>query len=383
MTSKNTINILYICAENSGGMLHYVDNLYRSMDKISNSSLYIINPNDGLNIDSFFLKKIDSISILRKVRRKYNPLRFKKLANILVNKYSPDIVHFNNYFSGARELVAEFKKMGIKTVITIHDPQPHEEKRTAWGAVHQKITNKWILPKTLKKFDAIHVHSDLHAKIMMQIYPELDLQKIYVVQHGGGVTEEIARGNVFPQELLELKSGIIQAGLFFGRIEKYKGLPFLFEAMTNVLKNSPDVKLIVAGSGDMPTIPAEISHSIISINRFIHDEEIRAIFELAKFIILPYQSGTQTGVIPLASSFSLPAITTRVGSLADLIDDDKTGIVVEPNDTIGLSIAMTRYFASPELCKEHGLNAFTFMQNNYCWEAVARLHLNEYRAISN
>src|SRR5690606_30937707 len=123
-------------------------------------------------------------------------------------------------------------------------------------------------------------------------------KKIYPVMHG-----DYAFFTNWSVDSIEQAPNI----LFFGRIEPYKGLDILLESMQKVWKDHPDWTLTVAGVGDISPYSANLADKRIElINRFIEDEEVAPLFQKASFVVLPYISATQSGVIPVASAFKKP-----------------------------------------------------------------------------
>jgi glycosyltransferase involved in cell wall biosynthesis len=60
--------------------------------------------------------------------------------------------------------------------------------------------------------------------------------------------------------------------------------------------------------------------------------------------VLPYADATQSGALQLAFGYGLPVVTTRVGGLAEVVDDGETGFLVPPGDPPALAAAVARYF---------------------------------------
>jgi glycosyltransferase involved in cell wall biosynthesis len=54
-------------------------------------------------------------------------------------------------------------------------------------------------------------------------------------------------------------------------------------------------------------------------------------FAAADLVVQPYRNATNSGILNVAYSFGMPAIVTRVGGLEELVEQYKTGIVVEPH----------------------------------------------------
>jgi Glycosyltransferase len=91
--------------------------------------------------------------------------------------------------------------------------------------------------------------------------------------------------------------------LFFGYIRKYKGLDILLDAMPEIIKRDPSIKLLIAGEfydefefyrGMIDKL--NIGTSVYMINKFISNEEVYKYYEPADLVVLPYRSGTQSGI---------------------------------------------------------------------------------------
>lgn len=126
--------------------------------------------------------------------------------------------------------------------------------------------------------------------------------------------------------------------LFFGFIRKYKGLDLLLEAMKILKDEGEKIKLLIAGEFyDDKKIytqlidKLEIKDQLILHTDFILDSEVKYYLCAADCVVQPYRHATQSGVTPLAYHFEKPMIVTNVGGLADLVPDNKVGLVAEPN----------------------------------------------------
>ncbi len=118
--------------------------------------------------------------------------------------------------------------------------------------------------------------------------------------------------------------------LFYGRIEKYKGLQVLLKAYqmdsTHQLPN-----LIIAGKGIISKknllYISQLKNKIILINRYINDSDTIYLFENSLGVILPYIEASQSGIIPIAYKYSKPVFVSNIASLTENVIDNKTGFV--------------------------------------------------------
>ncbi len=175
---------------------------------------------------------------------------------------------------------------------------------------------------------------------------ELPVYDCYTAQEG--LTSEEAKISFgFPRD-----SKVI---LFFGYIRKYKGLDILLDAMPELIKRDPSIKLLVAGEFyDEFDFYSEIikkhdiGSSVYMINKFISNEEVYKYYEPADLVILPYRSGTQSGILNVAYGFLKPVLVTRVGGLAEFVDEGKSGFVIEPESPGAIAEGVMKFFEARE-----------------------------------
>ncbi|MBZ0168986.1 Glycosyl transferase, group 1 [Candidatus Methylomirabilis lanthanidiphila] len=138
--------------------------------------------------------------------------------------------------------------------------------------------------------------------------------------------------------------------LFFGLIRRYKGLPCLLEAMALVLQQV-DCTLLVVGEfydGKDQCLrlinTLGLASRVRVIDRFIPDDEVSLYFCAADLVVLPYESATQSGIVPIAYAFERPVVVTAVGGLPEAVQDGETGLLVEPRNPTALAAAIIRFF---------------------------------------
>ncbi len=139
--------------------------------------------------------------------------------------------------------------------------------------------------------------------------------------------------------------------LFFGFIRNYKGLDVLLDAM-GTLKSKVNVKLIVAGefysNADRYLNKIKslgISDLIYLRTDFIPTSEVKFYFSAADCVILPYKSATQSGIVQIAMNFHKPVIATNVGGLGEVIENGRTGFIIEKENPAALAEAIEKFYS--------------------------------------
>jgi len=139
--------------------------------------------------------------------------------------------------------------------------------------------------------------------------------------------------------------------LFFGYIRKYKGLMNAINAVGILKNNHPDITLLVAGEfyGDSRPYFDRISeldagNNIIVISDFIPDEDVKYFFSASDAVLLPYSSASQSGIVQIAYHFEKPVIASSIAGIAEVITNEKTGLLVPPDNSDALAKAIEKYF---------------------------------------
>ena len=120
--------------------------------------------------------------------------------------------------------------------------------------------------------------------------------------------------------------------LFFGRINPYKGADNLLE----IVRLCPDIQFDVIGRVDpqMKEVVEQLSKekNVRLNNGYVTEEEMREAFINCDWVIVPYNSASQSGIIIDAYKYSRPVIAFAVGAIPEQVDADKSGYLVEAGD---------------------------------------------------
>lgn len=83
-----------------------------------------------------------------------------------------------------------------------------------------------------------------------------------------------------------------------------------------------------------------------------------------------------------AMALGIPIVASRVGGLAEVIQDGSTGILIPPQDPKALAEAICRLHAEPVACFQLGDQARCLQQAKYSLEAMTESYLAIYRAVN-
>ena len=102
--------------------------------------------------------------------------------------------------------------------------------------------------------------------------------------------------------------------LFFGSVDKYKGVDLLLSAYR--LLDDKSYFLVVAGKG-IQYFDTNFQEGEIRINRFIEDSELKYLYENAAMVVYPYRSATMSGVLSLAYYFKKKLLVSDIPFFVD------------------------------------------------------------------
>ncbi|ASA78635.1 glycosyltransferase family 4 protein [Thermococcus sp. 5-4] len=261
-----------------------------------------------------------------------------------IKKYNPDLLIFHwvtPFMSPMFVTIFFFVRRFTKTKVLgiCHNVLPHE--RTVLDLSLSRLV--------FGNVDYFIVQSKEDFAKLQQIVPGFKVIRynphpIYDIFRLQDLPKDVAK------ELLGLSS-TTKVILFFGYVREYKGLIYLIRAIPLVLKEIPNVKLVIAGEfwenkrrylDEIRTL--RIENSVMIVDKYIPNEEVNLYFSAADIVVLPYVSATQSGVVQVAYAFNKPVITTNVGGLPDVVENNKTGIIVEARDSQKLAAAIIKYF---------------------------------------
>ncbi len=135
--------------------------------------------------------------------------------------------------------------------------------------------------------------------------------------------------------------------LFLGNPSRRKGMHDLIAALATEPLRGMDWRLIVAGGGnEIDTFSAKARAAglddRVSFLGWVDRPRTTSLLNSTDILALPsYAEGMAMSVLE-GMAYGLCIVCTPVGSLRDVIDDEITGLLVKPGDTVALATALTR-----------------------------------------
>ena len=113
--------------------------------------------------------------------------------------------------------------------------------------------------------------------------------------------------------------------------------------------------------------------------RYLPETEIPVFFSASDVCVLPYRSATQSGIVGIAYHFDLPVIVTNTGGLAEMVEENKTGIIVNEISSEQISEAIKKYF--DEGLKNKFKPFITEYKTKHSWKSFAEEVLRLYKSL--
>ncbi|HIJ17844.1 MAG TPA: glycosyltransferase family 4 protein [Thermoplasmata archaeon] len=175
--------------------------------------------------------------------------------------------------------------------------------------------------------------------------------------------------------------------LFIGGLEARKGLEYLILAMTSVVRNYSEARLIaVAKTGfrgiDEPgwfRILAERAGVTdhLTLLESVSNDELAQLYADCDILVLPSRNEGWGLSLMEAMACSKPVVATRVGGVPELVTDGVEGLLVDPGDVPGLSAAICRLLGDGDERDRMG-NAGKERVKAFSWDVAADTVLREY-----
>ena len=283
-------------------------------------------------------------------------------------------------------LMLLYKALGKRIAFTAHNVNTAKRDGTDTWLNRQTLRIQYLLA------DHIFVHSH---KMKDELVTDFRVTPARVTVIPFGINNAVAHTSITQAEARRTL-GLGQDNkvlLFFGRIQPYKGLDVLLDALALLKTQSTDqFCLVIAGEpkkehqrywdglGDRIR-QGDLRDSVLERIEYIPDEQTELYFKAADVLILPYRDIYQSGVLFLGYSFGLPVIATKVGAFEEEVIAGQTGLICRPNDPADLARTITSYFASALYADRDRLRSeiAAFARIRYSWEEVGKRTTTVYR----
>jgi glycosyltransferase involved in cell wall biosynthesis len=284
------------------------------------------------------IRSVSAIPVLLEIRRE-------------LRAWQPQVVHVHENHD-ARLLALT---SGYPTVFTVHDPVEH------LGARPFTRVERWVFKRWFRRTERFVVHGQALAD---ELPPSVRGTPLAVIPHGTWPRSEPLQRPETPSVLL------------FGRLEQYKGVEVLVEAMRLVWTRRPDVTLVVAGEGEAARLVPD-DPRISLIPRYISESEVDTLLAEASLVALPYIQASQSGVGVLAIAAGVPVVVSDLGALPELAYEPS--FVFDAGNPRALAETLIRHLDDGADVRSAVLS---HAQTHFSWDRAAQMSTELYRELA-
>lgn len=292
-----------------------------------------------------------------------------KVADAIVKEFQPHILHaYDATPDGYAGLLLQ-RRYHLPLVCSLlgadvnvyphYKPLTHKLTQKVIAEVDQLVA----VSRTLKEA----------AKALAQ--PKREIRVIYM----GCDTEafrfdETARGQV--RKLLDISSHEMII-LFIGRLVEAKGIFELIEAFSQIQSQQPQTHLVFVGDDrDRARLENQVRQK--KLDGAIHFVGVRPHDEMpgwlsaADLLVLPSHNEGLPNVVIEAMACSIPVVATNVGGIPEVVEDEKSGLLIKKGDINSLIIAINDLLKDGEKRKKMGACGRSCIEQNFSWQRNAK-----------
>ena len=294
----------------------------------------------------------------------------KKKLKKVIKEFKPDVIHMNNInFQLTPSIIDAAFDAKIPIIQTVHDyqmicpnhllfnPNTNEIcekciKGSKWNCTKNNCIHGSKIKSILGSIEGILYtkYKDCYKKVNKYICPS------YFLENKLLFASDIYKGKTTViHNFIELKplSSYKKYNyvLFFGRLSEEKGLKMFLECCREL----PNIKFKVAGTGPLDYMCREIDN--VEFVGFKTGKELEELIARAKFSVYPsiWYENCPLSILE-SESLGTPVITAKNGGMMELVEDNKTGILVENINHDNLKKAIENLYKDDSLIKEMSKN---------------------------
>jgi len=343
----------------------------------------------ALGGEGILQKKLEDISIKtypisdlgRDISTKKDFASFRQIYSI-IKREKPDVLHLHSpKAAGMGALAGRLQK--IKSIIvTVHGWTFNEDR-----SVGQKIAiaglswfTSLLAHKTIliSKKDYNQAEHFPGLKDKLSLIPTGIKPPIFMSIDG---SKQIL-GKSIGMDIATINKKIVIGTI--AELHPNKGLKYLVASMKQVAKDHPEAICIIIGDGDDKAMlhltikEAELENNIFLLGYLENASDYLKAFNI---FVLPSEKEGLPYVILEAGCASLPVVATTVGGIPEVVEDMRSGVLVQPKNDKELSHALSFMIEHPAMRKQYGTILRETVIQNFSIEKMLDKTENLYKEI--
>lgn len=160
--------------------------------------------------------------------------------------------------------------------------------------------------------------------------------------------------------------------VFTGRLHPQKNLDTLLRAWQEVMREVRATLILVGDGPERSTLEQlatrlGISSTVLFVG---HQQDVLPYLRAADVFVLPSSAEGMSNSLLEAMAVGLPPVVSRIGGNVDLVQENRTGLLIEPDRPATLTAALVRLLKDPSLRQRLGAAARQYVKTKYSLQSV-------------
>jgi spore coat protein SA len=240
-----------------------------------------------------------------------------------------------------------------------------------------------IYRRALAKVDLVLCVSDFVRRQALEIFPEYaERFKVILNAIDSSVFKPYGTAaRAMLRDTLYLDPSCVYI-LYVGRLAPIKGVHVLIEAFPDIVARNPRARLIIAGSSffhgaartryeaKLARLAAPLSDAIVFTGYLPH-ASLKFLYSACDIVVVPSIWQEPFGLVVLeAMASGTCVVASAVGGVPEIIEDQQTGVLVEPGNPRALCDAVCSLLADPKHKHALELAASARVAARFTWERL-------------
>ena len=297
-----------------------------------------------------------------------------------IRKGGYDVVHCHGAKANLMGAILR-RSLDVPVITTVHSDYRLDYLHRPFAAATYGIANKIAL----RRLDyRVCVSDTLRERLIDRGFKPNDLFTIYNGLDFSHTVPKTNRAEYFASFGYTVHPDDVIAGIA-ARLDPVKDIPTLLRALAEARRKCPGLRLAIAGEGmqreELESLVKELRLQdsvfflgwVTDLDRFYGALDINTLSSLSEGF--PY-------ALPEGARAHLATVATNVGGVPAIIENEVTGLLIEPGDVQGLADALTRFALDPDYRREMGDALFRRGMADFSEEATGDRQIEIYNLLS-
>ena len=363
----------------------FVHNRYQQFggeDSVLDSETKLLSKN-GHKV-SLALKQNDAINSLRSKVNTFLDVAYSRQSKLWMSEqiiqHKPDVIHVHNFFPLLSPSIYDAcLEAGVPVVQTLHNYRTMCPgallmrdgvicEKCITGSAYQSVLHGCYRGSVVGTFAVARMIEKHRALGTWQQKVNCFIALTEFARHkfikaGFPADKIIVKPNfTVDNSLPENKPSQARVGaIFVGRLSQEKGVSTLLNAWLEL-----DIPLRIAGSGPLENKLSYLTGNGVKVLGVLDQQSVQKEMRQAAFLVMPseWYEGFPM-VLVEAFSQGLPVVASRLGGMAEIIEDGVTGLHFEAGSAVDLADKVRWMNDHPEECRQMGRNARKVYEQKY------------------